>query len=449
MAFTLTDKQIEATDKVLRSPAMHKCLFGGSRSGKTFLLVRTLIARALKAPGSRHAMFRFRFNAIKNSIVLDTFPKVMRLAFPGLQYSLNKTDWFVTLPNGSEIWFGGLDDKERTEKILGMEFATLYFNEASQIPYRAIQTAMTRLAQLVQQSVDKANDLTELAMRVYYDLNPPKKSHWSYQLFRKKIDPIDRKPLVNPDDYVSFQMNPHDNAANLASTYIATLEAMSAADRKRFLLGEYADDDPNALFNDVTIEKHRVIDQSAIPQLTRIVVGIDPSGADDESDTADAIGIVAGGLGTDGRAYLLRDSTVTAGPAVWGKVATDLYDYLAADIVVGETNYGGAMVNFVVQTARPRTPFKCVTATRGKHVRAEPFSALYEQGKIRHAGFYPELEEEVCAFSTSGYLGTSSPNRADAWFWVLTELFPGLIAPRKSTVRYAAAPRPRDIGAGY
>ena len=88
-------------------------LFGGSRSGKTFIAVRRVIARALKAPKSRHAMLRFRFNAIKASIVYDTFPKVMEVCFPGLSYTLNKTDWFATLPNGSEIWFGGLDDKEK------------------------------------------------------------------------------------------------------------------------------------------------------------------------------------------------------------------------------------------------------------------------------------------------------------------------------------------------
>jgi hypothetical protein len=94
-------------------------LFGGSRSGKTFLLVRNVVMRGLKAPDSRHAIFRYRFNAVKASVISDTFPKVMRLAFPEVGYKLDKTDWFATLPNGSQIWFGGLDDKERTEKVWG------------------------------------------------------------------------------------------------------------------------------------------------------------------------------------------------------------------------------------------------------------------------------------------------------------------------------------------
>jgi phage terminase large subunit-like protein len=94
-------------------------------------------------------------------------------------------------------------------------------------------------------------------------------------------------------------------------------------------------------------------------------------------------------------------------------------------------NYGGEMVRHTIQTARPRTPFKKVTASRGKVVRAEPISALYEQGKVRHVGLFPDMEEELCGFSTFGYTGTGSPNRADALIWALTELFPGLTKPEE------------------
>ena len=118
--FKLTSAQ-EAAQRVMASQATHIMLYGGSRSGKTFLTVRAICVRALKAPGSRHAILRFRFNAVKASIIHDTFPKVLQLCFPGVEVELNKTDWFATFPNGSQIWFGGLDDKERTEKILGQE----------------------------------------------------------------------------------------------------------------------------------------------------------------------------------------------------------------------------------------------------------------------------------------------------------------------------------------
>jgi phage terminase large subunit-like protein len=111
----------------------------------------------------------------------------------------------------------------------------------------------------------------------------------------------------------------------------------------------------------------------------------------------------------------------------WGKVSTSAFERHDADVVVGETNYGGDMVRMVVQAARPRTPFKKVTASRGKVVRAEPISSLYDQGKVRHVGYFAELEDELCAFSTVGYLGDKSPNRADAVIWGLTELFPGVL----------------------
>ena len=170
--------------------------------------------------------------------------------------------------------------------------------------------------------------------------------------------------------------------------------------------------------------------------MVRLVVGVDPSGSGD-ADNADndAIGICVGGIGTDGIAYLLEDCTVKAGPATWGRIATDAFDRHRADIVVGEINYGGAMVQHVIQTARPRTPYKQVTATRGKAVRAEPFSALYEQGKVRHVGVFHDLEDELTAFSTSGFTGENSPNRADAWIWVLTELFPGLTRAPKQAMK--------------
>ena len=104
------------------------------------------------------------------------------------------------------------------------------------------------------------------------------------------------------------------------------------------------------------------------------------------------------------------------------------------------------MVKHVIETARPRTPYKQVTATRGKVVRAEPFSALYEQGKIRHVGMFPDLEDELVAFTTNGYSLPGSPNRADAWVWVLTELFPGLVKEKREPVKVNRQQRPQGSG---
>jgi phage terminase large subunit-like protein len=435
----LTAKQ-EQAQAILGSNATHLMLFGGSRSGKTFLLVRNIVFRALKAPKSRHAILRFRFNHVKASIVLDTFPKVMEVAFPGVQYEIDKTDWYAKLPNGSQIWFGGLDDKERTEKILGQEHATIYLNECSQIPQSGRDMALTRLAQRVD-TVIEGRESSPLKPRMYYDCNPPTKGHWTYKLFYQKVDPETNRPLARPDDFVSFQINPESNAENLSEGYLDTLKSLSQRLQKRFLKGEFADATPNALFSDEHIDKWRVLD-GRLPDFTRVVVGVDPSGSGDiDNADNDAIGIVVGALGTDGNAYLLEDCTVKAGPATWGIVATSAYDRHDANVIVGEVNYGGAMVQQTIQTARPRTPYKAVSASRGKHNRAEPLSALYEQGKVRHVGDFRELEGELTAFSTVGWLGSGSPNRADAWIWVLAELFPAMtVKPKKERKPEPALP---------
>lgn len=449
MTFALTPKQQEA-QAICAGDATHIMLFGGSRSGKTFLHVRNTIFRALKAPKSRHAILRFRFNHVKASIVLDTFPKVMETAFPGVKYHIDKSDWYAKLPGDSQIWFGGLDDKERTEKILGQEHATIYLNECSQIPQASRDMAATRLAQLVQTNIQNRAP-TMLKPRMFYDCNPPSKSHWTYRMFVQKIDPESKRALVNQMDYAYCQLNPYDNASNLAPGYLDTLASLSPRLRKRFLDGEFADATPNALFSDETIELWRVLD-GVVPDLVRIVVAVDPSGSGDiDNADNDAIGICVAGLGTDGNAYVLEDLTVKAGPATWGKIAADAYERHQADCVVGEINYGGAMVEATIQTVRReqgqrRIPYRGVTATRGKVVRAEPISALYEQGKIRHVGYFRDLEDELSGFSTVGYLGDNSPNRADALVWALSELFPGMVKQPKKP-KGEAAPRPSMQGA--
>lgn len=432
----LTPKQAEA-QAIIAGPATHILGVGGSRSGKTFLFTRNIIFRALKAPKSRHGIFRYRFNAVKESVVMDTFPKVMQLAFPGVVCEVNKSDWFATFENGSEIWFGGLDDKERAEKVLGKEFATIFLNEVSQIPLASRELAVTRLAQQVMQVYEGAEPRL-LKPRMYYDCNPPSKAHWSYKLFVEHRDPETRKPIHNPGDYAWFRINPADNTANVAPGYLDTLKGQSARLQKRFLLGEFADATPNQLFSDDNFNTWRVLG-GTLPDMLRIVVAVDPSGSGDiDNADNDAIGICVAGLGTDGNAYLLEDCTVKAGPATWGRIACEAYDRHQADVIVGEANYGGAMVEATIQAARReiggrRAAYKAVSATRGKVIRAEPIAALYETGKVRHVGYFPDLEDELLAFSTVGYVGDRSPNRADAAIWAVTELFPGVISNRKAS----------------
>jgi phage terminase large subunit-like protein len=429
VTFELTPKQAEAL-AVASGPASHIMFEGGGRSGKTFLHVRNTIMRAVKAPGSKHLIARYRFNHLHASVIADTFPKVMQCCFPGIGFDLSKSHWYAEYFNGAQIWFAGLDDKERTEKVLGQEFATVYLNECSQTPWESRNMIITRLAQKVMQEVEGAPPVP-LKLRAFYDCNPPNKAHWTFRVFHQGLDPETHEPLPHPERYARVLMNPRDNAANISSEYLEFLAGLSPRMRRRFEHGQYAEAAVNALFDESTIDKWRVLD-GKLPDFVRVVVAVDPSGSGDEDNADnDEIGIVIGALGTDGNAYLLEDCSIKAGPATWGKVSTDAYVRHEADCIVGEGNFGGDMVRATIHTARKNTNFKKVTASRGKVVRAEPFSALYEQGKVRHVGIMAKLEDELCAFTTNGYQGARSPNRADAAIWVLAELFPAIVAGPK------------------
>lgn len=406
-------------------------LRGGSRSGKTFILVRALIQRAINAPASRHVIFRFRFNHAKTSVWSDTIPKVLKLCFPTLGVRFDKTDFYVELPNRSQIWIAGLDDKERVEKILGQEYVTLYFNESSQIPWGSVETAMSRLAQRVALAPEIAAQTGRqwLSLKAYFDCNPPSKLHWSFSLFRAKQKPGSKEPLPNPDDYVEMKVNPADNADNLPAEYFDVLASMSAARRLRFEAGEWASEVNGALWalEDRTAPDGKVmpgIDSQRVaepPELRRIVVAVDPSGTRGDGG-GDDIGIIVAGLGVDGHAYVLEDGTCQMSPEGWGRRAVELYHRWGADRIVGERNYGGDMVRFTVATADKKAAFKEVVASRGKSVRAEPISALYEQGRVHHVGTFADLEDQMSNFTSSGYVGEASPDRADALVWALTEL---------------------------
>jgi len=375
---------------------------------------------------------------VKASVVYDTFPKVMELCFPQVTYKLDKSDWFATFPNGSEIWFGGLDDKERSEKILGNEYVTIFLNECSQISYSSYLILITRLAQMCTYTRD--NEIHQMRLKMLLDENPPLMGHWTHKLFIEKKDPQSKALLKNPEDYDSLLMNPVDNIENLPASYIKRLDGLPKRQRDRFYLGKFGDENENALWTDAIIDASRATE---VPEMVRIVVAVDPSGADDdENKNNDDIGIGVAGLGIDGIGYCLEDLTINKGPAAWGKIAASAYARHAADRVVGEANYGGAMVEFVVKTADPNISYKSVTASRGKVVRAEPISALHETGKIKMVGRFDELEDELKGFTTTGYTGAKSPNRADWFVWAFTELFPGLAA-RVEDTSPVEIPKPR------
>jgi phage terminase large subunit-like protein len=410
--FKKTEDQVRALD-LLGGPAKYVLLFGGSRSGKTFILIYAILIRALKSPGSRHAVLRFHANATRQAIWNDTFPKVMHLCFPSLDWDENRTDGLAILPNNSEIWFGGLDSPERVDKILGREFATMYFNECSEIDYAAISTALTRLAQN-----------TSLRNKAYFDCNPSGKSHWSYKLFVEKIDPESNTLIKFPENYDSILMNPSGNADNLPVGYIEeTLSGLTERQRQRFLDGRWMDDLEGALWKRNTIDNNRVI---IPPEFERIVIGVDP--AVTSGRNSDETGIVTAAKGIDGDYYVLADASLKGSPLEWARQVCSEYRQREADRVVAEVNNGGDLIISNLRQVDATIPCKTVRAAHGKLTRAEPVAALYEQGKVHHAGEFSQLEDQMCSYIPGK--ATGSPDRMDALVWAITELSAGSSSTR-------------------
>ena len=426
----------EAARLLLDGPQRMTCLTGGARSGKTFLIVRAILQRAIAAPESRHAMLRLHANAARASLALGTLPQVGKLCFPEVLLKEHRQDGMFVLNNGSRITVGGLDDADRVEKILGLEYATVFLNEASQIPYASALVAFTRLAQVV----------PGLIQRAFVDLNPTAKTHWTNVLFGDKRDPVTMHPLAEPDEVARAFVNPHDNAANLAPAFLKSLANLPERQRKRFYEGIYVDAVDDALWSYDVIDRHRV-EADAIPLEARktVVVAVDPSGAAGRDDLgADEIGIVVAARGEDGDAYVLADRSLRDQPLAWGRRAVVAFHEFRADRIVAESNFGGEMVRATILAADPNVPVTLVTASRGKAVRAEPISVRYALGQVHHVGRLPKLEDQLCAFTGSGYGGAGSPDHADAAIWALTDLFAREEMPAITKFYKDSVERPQD-----
>lgn len=428
--FELTAKQCEIRS-IFATAARYLLVYGGSRSGKTFFICYAIATRAIKAPGSRHAIFRRHAVSVKQSIGKDTFKKVMELAYPGYKYTWKEQDGYFLFENGAEVWLAGLDDKERVDKVLGREFVTLYFNEASEIPLNSYAVALTRLAQVVYQVDGRA-----MKGRCYVDLNPTTNAHWTYKFWIENINP-DGGLAVDAEDYAHIVVNPHDNAENLPAEFLKSLASLGAANRARFLDGKYMADDENALWRREIIKRPT----GPLPDMVRIVVAIDPAVSAEVG--SDETGIIAAGLGVDGNGYILEDGSGKMKVDKWAKEAIAMFHMHNADRIVAEVNQGGDMVEAVIRAQNADIPYKSVRATRGKAVRAEPISSLYERGKVIHVEEFPQLEDQMCSFTSDFDRKAQgiSPDRVDALVWALTELFPQMTKRSKPPIVSSGAGR--------
>ena len=395
--FKRTPRQIEASSVLGNAEA---ALWGGSRSGKTFIIIRSIIIRASKVK-SRHLIARFRFNHVKTSIWYDTLPKVLSLCFPNLQVEFNKSDWFIKLSNGSEIWIAGIDDKERVEKILGNEYSTIYLNECSQIKYDAVMMLQTRLA-----------EKTDLVNKMWYDFNPPSKKHWTYRYFVEGINPVSLKPLHNKVPYMV--MNPKDNIQNLPKDYLDRLEQLPKKQRERFLLGEFTTDTEGALWDYELILQANSL---KVGEIERTVVAIDP--AVSANKDSDETGIIVASKSGD-KFIVQADYSIVTTTQTWATIAINAYHKHNADVIVAETNQGGDLVENVLRLNGFTGRFIKIHAKRGKVLRAEPIVALYEQGRVAHDEGLEGLESEMMDWVPMNV--SESPDRIDAMVYALTEL---------------------------
>jgi phage terminase large subunit-like protein len=245
--------------------------------------------------------------------------------------------------------------------------------------------------------------------------------------------PVVRRMMADADTVVT-RGRTFDNSANLAAPFLKQVEERYGGTRlgRQELEGEILDDIPGALWNREIIDVSRI--KEGPEELTRIVVAIDPAATSGED--ADETGIIGCGVApnTDGsmQGYVLADRSIRGTPEEWARRAVQLYRELGADRIIAEKNNGGEMVESVIRSVDRSVPITLVHASRGKVVRAEPISALYEQGRVHHVGRFDKLEDQMCLFAQDMPRTEGSPDRVDALVWGLTSLFDKIVSRRKA-----------------
>jgi len=219
--------------------------------------------------------------------------------------------------------------------------------------------------------------------------------------------------LLKQSEVVITTGTTYENRANLAPSFYKQIISRYEGTRlgRQEIRAELLEEVPGALWNRGWIKC------KTPPDLTRVVVGVDP--AVTSNDESDETGIIVAGKGVDGNYYVLADRSARVSPDAWANRAVQAYHDFKADRIIGETNNGGDMVELTLRTVDKDIPYKAVRASRGKQARAEPISALYEQGKVWHTQSFTELEDQLCVWSPES---GDSPDRMDALVWAISEL---------------------------
>lgn len=375
-------------------------LLQGRGAGKTRTGAETLVQRVLDTPTAPDG------SATEWAIVAETFgdaravcvegPSGVRsvLNRRGVAYTYNRSLWQIRLPAGQMIHMLGADDADVGR---GLNLSGAWLDEICK--WRYARASWTEgLAPALRIGTPQVIVTTT-----------PKPS----LLLKDWLDRTDGSVIVT-------RGSTFDNAANLSQTAIDELKKRYEGTRlgRQELYGEYLDDNPGALWTRANIDAARRTPAQLADagDLVRVVVAVDPAATSGED--ADLTGIVVAGRDGAGHFWVLDDRSQRATPDGWARVVIDAYHAHKANAVVAEVNNGGEMVGTVIHHVE-RVPYKAVTATRGKRLRAEPISLLYETGRVHHVGSFPDLEDQLVNWTPDA---DYSPDRLDACVWALTDL---------------------------
>jgi phage terminase large subunit-like protein len=385
-------------------------ILGGRGAGKTRAGAEWVRSLALRPPCSRGE------EPARIALIGETLADVREVMIGGPS-GLLSLDWggkaprwigmrrCVELPNGA-VAFGF--SSEDPESLRGPQFSAAWCDELAKWKYP-----------------DATWDMLQFGLRL--GARPR-------QVVTTTPRPIPLlKRLIADRGTIVSRTTTDDNWRNLAPAFLDAIVARYRGTRlgRQELDAELIEERPDALWHRPTIEACRV---ASAPELTRIVIGVDPPAG--SGDRSAACGIVAAGIDRARIGYVLADATAGGlTPARWARRVVDLYHRLEADRIIAEVNQGGDMVEAVIRQADAKVPVLKVTANRGKLLRAEPVAALYEKGEVKHVGAFPALEDEMCDLGLGGLSSGRSPDRVDALVWALSALMLGREAePRVRTV---------------
>lgn len=400
----------------LLDPARYKGAYGGRGSGKSHFFAELIVDECISNPGTRVLCVREVQKSLKESVKQLIEDKARALGVAEM-FDFLATE--TKTPGGGIITYAGMQD-HTAETVKSFEGYDIAWTEEA-------QTLSHRSLELLRPTIRKPGS------ELWFSWNP-----------RSATDAVDEllRGENPPEGAVVVQANYADNPW-FPDELQAERQHDESHNRDRYghiWLGHYEPTAIGAIWDRATLQQSRLPEA---PDMKRILVAVDPAVSSEAG--SDEHGIIVVGQGEDGRGYVLGDYTTRGNPRQWANRALDALDYHEADAVVIERNQGGDMCRHTLEAARPSVRVIDVTATRGKHVRAEPISALYGLGRISHVGTYPELEDQMCQMTAAGYEGDGSPDRCDAMVWGFTELFSDISRPRKRVQRTVVS-RPAEGG---